>query len=199
MKSQQNQPCKNLCRRLAAVVVAAFAMLALGTQRLEAQEPTYDLLIVGGHILNGSGSPWFEGSVAVKDGKIAAIGATPGSARQTIEARGRVVSPGFVDIHTHYDAQVLWDRMMTISPWHGVTTVVMGNCGVGIAPCRPEAREIAMRDLVNVEAIPFEVDPFRKHCLLNGLDDIGLTLQHVDEIKAYEARRRQEAPWLFAE
>jgi N-acyl-D-amino-acid deacylase len=67
------------------------------------------------------------------------------------------VAPGFIDPHTHYDAQICWDGATTPSSWHGVTTVVMGNCGVGIAPCRPAAREIAMRDLVNVEAIPFEV------------------------------------------
>ena len=71
--------------------------------------------------------------------------------------KGLVVAPGFIDPHTHYDAQICWDGATTPSSWHGVTTVVMGNCGVGIAPCKPAAREIAMRDLVNVEAIPFEV------------------------------------------
>ena len=73
------------------------------------------------------------------------------------DASGLVVAPGFIDPHTHYDAQICWDGATTPSSWHGVTTVVMGNCGVGIAPCRPQAREVAMRDLVNVEAIPFEV------------------------------------------
>jgi N-acyl-D-aspartate/D-glutamate deacylase len=81
----------------------------------------------------------------------------PAPAKRTIDAEGLVVAPGFVDPHTHYDAQICWDGATTPSSWHGVTTVVMGNCGVGIAPCRPAAREIAMRDLVNVEAIPFEV------------------------------------------
>ena len=78
-------------------------------------------------------------------------------AEQTIDADGLVVAPGFVDPHTHYDAQICWDGAVTPSSWHGVTSVVMGNCGVGIAPCKPETREIAMRDLVNVEGIPFEV------------------------------------------
>jgi N-acyl-D-aspartate/D-glutamate deacylase len=68
-----------------------------------------------------------------------------------------VVAPGFIDPHTHYDAQICWDGALTPSSWHGVTSVVMGNCGVGIAPCRPETREIAMKDLVNVEGIPFDV------------------------------------------
>jgi N-acyl-D-aspartate/D-glutamate deacylase len=91
--------------------------------------------------------------VGIRDGKIVA----PGSAKRTIDASGLIVAPGFIDPHTHYDAQICWDGATTPSSWHGVTTVVMGNCGVGIAPCRPAAREIAMRDLVNVEAIPFEV------------------------------------------
>ncbi len=90
-------------------------------------------------------------------GRIAAIGKVSGSAEQTIDAADCVVAPGFIDPHTHYDAQIFWDAALTPSPWHGVTSVVMGNCGVGIAPCRAADREIAMRDLVNVEAIPFDV------------------------------------------
>src|SRR5204862_455628 len=79
------------------------------------------------------------------------------SAKRTIDADGLVVAPGFVDPHTHYDAQICWDGAVTPSSWHGVTSVVMGNCGVGIAPCKPAAREIAMKDIVNVEGIPFDV------------------------------------------
>jgi N-acyl-D-amino-acid deacylase len=116
-----------------------------------------DLLIKNGLVLDGTGAPARHADVAITGGKIAAIGKLTGSARRTIDAAGLAVAPGFIDPHTHYDAQICWDGALTPSSWHGVTSVVMGNCGVGIAPCRPETREIAMRDLVNVEAIPFEV------------------------------------------
>jgi len=117
----------------------------------------YDLLIKNGTVVDGTGAPMRRADVAVADGKIAAIGKVDGSARRTIDAADCVVAPGFIDPHTHYDAQIFWDAALTPSPWHGVTSVVMGNCGVGIAPCRPADREIATRDLVNVEAIPFDV------------------------------------------
>ena len=81
---------------------------------------------------------------------------SPTAASETIDASDLIVSPGFVDPHTHYDAQICWDPLVTCTSWHGVTSVVMGNCGVGIAPCKPEVREIAAWDLVNVEAIPFD-------------------------------------------
>ena len=113
----------------------------------------YDLKITGGMIYDGTGAAPVEGDLAIKDGKIAAVGKAPGSSTETIDARGKVVSPGFVDIHTHYDAQIMWDRMMTISPWHGVTTIVMGNCGFGVAPTRPEHRGLIMRTLENVEGM----------------------------------------------
>jgi N-acyl-D-aspartate/D-glutamate deacylase len=113
----------------------------------------YDLKIVGGTIIDGMGGPARPGDVAIKAGKLAAIGSAPGRAREEIDARDRIVAPGFVDIHTHYDAQLLWDRMLTISPWHGVTTVVMGNCGFGIAPTRPEYRGLIMRTLEKVEGM----------------------------------------------
>ena len=117
----------------------------------------YDLLIRNGTVVDGTGTAARLADVAVSAGKIVAIGKVDGSARQTIDAADCVVAPGFIDPHTHYDAQIFWDAAVTPSPWHGVTSVVMGNCGVGIAPCRPADREIAMRDLVNVEAIPFDV------------------------------------------
>src|SRR2546421_9669822 len=117
----------------------------------------YDILIKGGTVVDGTGAPARRADVAIAGGKIVEVGALSGSARRTIDADGLVVAPGFIDPHTHYDAQICWDGALTPSSWHGVTSVVMGNCGVGIAPCRPAAREIAMRDLVNVEAIPFEV------------------------------------------
>src|SRR5687768_14384273 len=110
----------------------------------------YDLLIRNGTVVDGTGAKRYRADVAIADGKV-----TEG-ARRTIDADGLVVAPGFVDPHTHYDAQICWDGAVTPSSWHGVTSVVMGNCGVGIAPCKPETREIAMRDLVNVEGIPFD-------------------------------------------
>jgi len=116
----------------------------------------YDLKIVGGTIIDGSGKPGFRGDLGISQGKVAAIGKVPGTARKTIEADGRAVSPGFVDIHTHYDAQVMWDRMMTISPWHGVTTAVIGNCGFGVAPTRPLHRELILRTLEKVEGMSYE-------------------------------------------
>ena len=117
-----------------------------------------DLLIRNGTVVDGTGAPGKRMDVAVSDGKIFSVEKRiHETARRIIEAEDLVVAPGFIDPHTHYDAQICWDGATTPSSWHGVTTVVMGNCGVGIAPCRPGAREIAMRDLVNVEAIPFEV------------------------------------------
>jgi len=118
---------------------------------------TYDLLIRNGTVIDGTGEPRYHADVAVKNGRIAEIGKVRDGAARTIDVAGCVVAPGFIDPHTHYDAQICWDPAVSPSLWHGVTSVVMGNCGVGIAPCRPEAREIATRDLVNVEAIPFEV------------------------------------------
>jgi len=116
-----------------------------------------DILIKNGIVVDGTGAPAKRASIGIAQGKIAEVGNISGTAKRTIDAGGLVVAPGFIDPHTHYDAQICWDGATTPSSWHGVTSVVMGNCGVGIAPCRPEAREIAMRDLVNVEAIPFEV------------------------------------------
>ena len=89
---------------------------------------TYDLKITGGTIVDGTGKAGFVGDLGIKNGKVVAMGKADGDATTTIDAKGRVVSPGFVDVHTHYDAQILWDRMLTISPWHGVTTTVICNC-----------------------------------------------------------------------
>ena len=113
----------------------------------------YDFKIEGGLILDGSGRPGVQGSVAIKGGRMVAVGDAPGTAQRTIDAGGLVIAPGFVDIHTHYDAQVMWDRWLTVSPWHGVTTVVMGNCGFGVAPTRPEHRGQIMRTLEKVEGM----------------------------------------------
>jgi len=116
----------------------------------------FDLRINGGTIIDGTGAERFTGDVGIRDGQIVALGEVSGSATETIDATGRIVSPGFVDIHTHYDAQILWDRMLTISPWHGVTTVVMGNCGFGVAPTRPEHRGLILRTLEKVEGMSLE-------------------------------------------
>ncbi len=113
----------------------------------------FDLLIAGGTLVDGTGAAGRRGDVGIRNGRIAAMGDVRGTAAKVIDAEGAVVAPGFVDIHTHYDAQVFWDRMLSISPWHGVTTVVMGNCGFGIAPTRPAHRELILRTLENVEGM----------------------------------------------
>src|SRR5713101_7046704 len=118
---------------------------------------SYDLLIKNGTVVDGTGAPRYRADVAVAGGQIAEIGKLTDGAKKVIDAADLIVAPGFIDPHTHYDAQICWDPYITSSSWHGVTSVVMGNCGVGIAPCKPQAREIAAWDLVNVEAIPFDV------------------------------------------
>jgi len=123
----------------------------------EEDSMAYDLLIKNGMVVDGTGAPARQADVAITGGTIAEIGRVSGGATTVIDADGLVVAPGFIDPHTHYDAQICWDGAVTPSSWHGVTSVIMGNCGVGIAPCKPKAREVAMRDLVNVEAIPFDV------------------------------------------
>ena len=117
----------------------------------------YDLLIRNGTVVDGTGAPQYRADVAVTDGKIVGVGAIRDGAKQVIDASELVVSPGFVDPHTHYDAQIDWDPLVSCSSWHGVTSVVMGNCGVGIAPCRPGQREALAWDLVTVEGMSFNV------------------------------------------
>ena len=117
---------------------------------------SFDLLIKGGTVVDGTGKPGFRADVGIVGDRIAEIGRLDGAAKRKIDAEGLVVSPGFVDPHTHYDAQICWDPMVSCSSWHGITTVVTGNCGVGVAPVRPEARETVMWDLVNLEAIPYD-------------------------------------------
>lgn len=111
-------------------------------------------MIRGGTIVDGTGAPAFTGDVAIKNGRIAAIGRINGTGKEEIDARDQLVTPGFVDIHTHYDGQATWDSRMQPSSWHGVTTVLMGNCGVGFAPCRPADRDLLIEVMEGVEDIP---------------------------------------------
>ncbi|MPZ42461.1 MAG: amidohydrolase family protein [Betaproteobacteria bacterium] len=117
----------------------------------------YDLLIKNGRVVDGSGMPAFRGDVGVQGGKIAELGKLNGAARRTIDAEGRVVSPGFVDNHCHFDAQVTWDPLCSFSPQHGATTVVFGNCSLALAPIRPGTGKRVAEFLSYVEAIPMEV------------------------------------------
>lgn len=114
----------------------------------------YDLIIRGGLVHDGSGAEPFLADVAVKDGTIVAIDTVKGSAREEIDASGRIVTPGFVDVHTHYDGQITWENRLAPSSDHGVTTVVMGNCGVGFAPSRPGDRQLMIKLMEGVEDIP---------------------------------------------
>src|SRR5258705_6924386 len=113
----------------------------------------YDLIIRNGTIVDGSGMPRFRADVAIEGDKIAAIGKIRESARETIDADGHIVAPGLVDAHTHMDAQVFWDRLGSCSCWHGVTSVVMGNCGFSLAPCAEKNKLLVMRNLERAEDI----------------------------------------------
>jgi N-acyl-D-amino-acid deacylase len=114
----------------------------------------FDLVVRGGTVFDGSGGAPRTADVAVQDGRIAAVGQIAGAGREEIDAGGLMVTPGFVDVHTHYDGQATWDERFSPSSGHGVTTVVMGNCGVGFAPCRPEDRDTLIKVMEGVEDIP---------------------------------------------
>ena len=114
----------------------------------------HDLRIRGGRIVDGTGREAYDADVAVQDGRIVEIGPDVGAARRTLDAEGRIVTPGFVDIHTHYDAQATWDPNLLPSGWHGVTTAVCGNCGVGFAPAAPDRRQWLIGLMEGVEDIP---------------------------------------------
>ncbi|MFT7598838.1 MAG: N-acyl-D-amino-acid deacylase [Acidimicrobiales bacterium] len=117
----------------------------------------YDIHIKGGTIVDGTRVPRYRGDVWIKDGKVAQIGGRQsGTVGEVIDAEGLIVAPGFVDLHTHYDAQIRWDPYCTISGWHGVTSVVLGNCGFGFAPVRPDFRERSMLTMTRTEAIPYD-------------------------------------------
>jgi N-acyl-D-amino-acid deacylase len=151
----------------------------------------YDTLIRGGTLLDGKGHPAYSADIAIKDGNIAAIGRGLGNAAETIDADGLTVTPGWVDIHTHYDAQVTWDPELLQSTWHGVTSAVLGNCGVGFAPARPDRRDWLIGLMEGVEDIPgvslkagmkWEWESFPEY--LDALDrmprtiDIGTQMTH---------------------
>jgi N-acyl-D-amino-acid deacylase len=119
--------------------------------------PSFDIVIKGGTVIDGLRTPRFKADVAIKDGRVVQIGRVDASdANEVVDATGRVVAPGFVDLHTHYDSQLFWDPWCTMSGWHGVTNVVIGNCGFGFAPCKPEDRERAMLSLARNEAVPLK-------------------------------------------
>ncbi len=155
-------------------------------------QKAYDLVIRGGTIVDGSGGDRFVGDVAVADGRIVAVGTVSGQGAEEIDARGMLVTPGFVDVHTHYDSQASWDERLQPSSWHGVTTVISGNCGVGFAPCKPEDHDRLIRLMEGVEDIPFPVLteglPWNWESFPDYLDaigkrsfdiDIGLQLPHA--------------------
>jgi N-acyl-D-amino-acid deacylase len=102
----------------------------------------YDLLIKNGIVVDGTGRSAYRADIAVMNGRIAEVGSAAGGAACEIDATGLTVTPGFIDPHTHYDGQICWDPMISCSSWHGVTTVLTGNCGVGLAPCRPDQRQV---------------------------------------------------------
>ncbi|MFT3722896.1 MAG: amidohydrolase family protein [Hyphomonadaceae bacterium] len=120
-------------------------------------ETSFDLVIRGGAVVDGTGASAFEADVGISQGVIAEVGAIKGSGKEEIDASGQLVTPGFVDIHTHYDGQATWDGRMNPSSWHGVTTAIMGNCGVGFAPCRPDDHARLIQLMEGVEDIPFPV------------------------------------------
>ena len=145
----------------------------------------HDLVIRGGTVIDGTGAPGYRADVAVDGDRLAEIGEGL-HGRRELDAAGHVVTPGFIDIHTHYDAQVFWDPALTPSSWHGVTTVVAGNCGFSIAPCRAEHRGLIGRTLQHVEdmslatleaGIPWEFETFPEY--LDTVERHGVALNYT--------------------
>src|SRR6478735_131012 len=127
---------------------------SFGAIQEEKRMAEHDVVIRNGTVIDGTGSPGRVADVAVDDGLITEVGTVDGSAKRVIEADGLTVTPGFVDIHTHYDGQATWDDRLVPSTWHGVTTVVTGNCGVGFAPVRPTDHDRLIELMEGVEDIP---------------------------------------------
>ena len=140
----------------------------------------HDIVIRGGDIVDGTGADPVRGDLAIDDGLITAVGTVEGRGKQEIDAEGHIVSPGFVDLHTHLDAQIGWDPALTPVSWHGVTTALMGNCGVTFAPCKPTDQELLAGMMETVEDIP-------KHAIMTGLpwtwEDYGGYLDALDELR----------------
>src|SRR5947209_14002359 len=124
---------------------------------MEAMTSTPDLVIRGGTVADGKGGELFEADVAISGGRISEVGRVSAKGRQEIDAKGKLVAPGFVDVHTHYDGQVTWSQDITPSSQNGVTTAIMGNCGVGFAPCKPADHDRLIQLMEGVEDIPFPV------------------------------------------
>src|SRR5271168_2397268 len=145
---------------------------------------TETLVIRGGTIVDGTGAARYESDVAIVGDKIAAIGRALPKGDREIDARGKLVTPGFVDIHTHYDAQVTWADRVSPSSWNGVTTVLIGNCGVGFAPCRPEQRDMLVKLMEGVEDIPevvlTEGLPWNWQTFPEFLDALGARRYDID-------------------
>jgi N-acyl-D-aspartate/D-glutamate deacylase len=146
--------------------------------------PEFDLVIRGGTVVDGTGGPARTADVAVDAGTIVAVGPVSGSARRVVDADGALVIPGFVDIHSHYDGQATWDQHLAPSSWHGVTTTVMGNCGVGFAPCRPGERDRLVELMEGVEDIPgtalHEGIPWEWESFPEYLDHLGARQYDID-------------------
>ena len=114
----------------------------------------YDLLVRGGRVVDGSGLPSYNADVAIKDGKIVKLGRIDGGAAKTLDVGGLIVAPGFIDHHTHMDAQILWDPYGTCEPQHGITSIIAGNCGLALAPVKSGDEDALVKSFVRVEAIP---------------------------------------------
>jgi N-acyl-D-aspartate/D-glutamate deacylase len=142
------------------------------------------LVIRNGTVVDGSGGDPYEADLAIADGRIAAIGGSISKGREEIDARGKLITPGFVDVHTHYDAQVTWSERLSPSSWNGVTTVLMGNCGVGFAPCREDQHDMLINLMEGVEDIPevvlTEGLPWNWHSFPSFLDAIAVRAYDVD-------------------
>jgi N-acyl-D-aspartate/D-glutamate deacylase len=141
---------------------------------------SHDTVIRGGKIVDGTGAQSFHGDVGIKDGRIAEIGKIAAKGKEEIDAEGHVVSPGFIDLHTHLDAQIGWDPDLTPISWHGVTTALMGNCGVTFAPCKPQDREFLAAMMESVEDIP-------RQAIMSGLpwtwENYGDYLNAVEKLR----------------